>query len=111
MRMILWAIAALALLGGVQPAAAVLQPYIGERMIFAGDFCPVGWMSMQGQLLPISENEVLYALIGTTYGGDGQSTFALPNAKPIFTANGGPNGQNNAAVKQCIATEGYFPQP
>jgi microcystin-dependent protein len=108
--MILWAIAALAVLGGVQPAAAVSQPYIGERMIFAGDFCPVGWMELNGQLLSISPYQILFNLIGAAYGGDGQSTFALPNAKPIFTAIG-PNGQNNVGVKQCIAIEGIFPQP
>jgi microcystin-dependent protein len=55
------------------------QPYIGEIMMFAGNFAPVGWMFCDGQLLPISEYETLFNLIGTTYGGDGQSTFALPN--------------------------------
>ncbi|WP_395612629.1 phage tail protein [Allosphingosinicella sp.] len=55
------------------------QPYVGEIRIFGGNFAPAGWMLCQGQLLPISENEVLFQLIGTTYGGDGQSTFALPN--------------------------------
>lgn len=55
------------------------QPYVGEIRIFAGNFAPVGWMFCDGQLLPISENETLFLLIGTTYGGDGQSTFALPN--------------------------------
>jgi microcystin-dependent protein len=55
------------------------QPYVGEIRMFAGNFAPVGWMLCQGQLLPISENETLFQLIGTTYGGDGQSTFALPN--------------------------------
>ena len=55
------------------------QPYIGEIRMFAGNFPPVGWMFCDGQLLPISENETLFQLIGTTYGGDGQETFALPN--------------------------------
>jgi microcystin-dependent protein len=55
------------------------QPYVGEIRIFAGNFAPAGWMFCDGQLLPISENETLFQLIGTTYGGDGQSTFALPN--------------------------------
>jgi len=55
------------------------QPYVGEIRMFAGNFAPAGWMLCQGQLLPISENETLFNLIGTTYGGDGQSTFALPN--------------------------------
>src|SRR5207302_7585737 len=55
------------------------QPYVGEIRMFAGNFAPAGWMLCQGQLLAISENETLFNLIGTTYGGDGQSTFALPN--------------------------------
>ncbi len=55
------------------------QPYVGEIRMFAGNFAPAGWMFCEGQLLPISENETLFNLIGTTYGGDGQSTFALPN--------------------------------
>jgi microcystin-dependent protein len=55
------------------------QPYVGEIRIFAGNFAPAGWMLCEGQLLPISENETLFNLIGTTYGGDGQSTFGLPN--------------------------------
>jgi microcystin-dependent protein len=55
------------------------QPYVGEIRIFAGNFPPAGWMFCQGATLPISENEVLFQLIGTTYGGDGQETFNLPN--------------------------------
>ena len=54
-------------------------PYVGEIRMFAGNFAPAGWMFCEGQLLPISENETLFQLIGTTYGGDGQETFALPN--------------------------------
>lgn len=57
----------------------VAQPYIGEIRMFAGNFAPAGWMLCQGQLMPISENEILFQLIGTTYGGDGESTFALPD--------------------------------
>lgn len=57
------------------------QPYVGEIRIFAGNFAPAGWMFCEGQLLPISENETLFNLIGTTYGGDGQSTFALPDLR------------------------------
>lgn len=57
------------------------QPYVGEIRMFAGNFAPAGWMFCEGQLLSISENEVLFQLIGTTYGGDGQSTFALPDLR------------------------------
>ena len=55
------------------------QPYVGEIRMFAGNFAPNGWMFCEGQPLPISENEVLFQLIGTTYGGDGEETFNLPN--------------------------------
>ena len=55
------------------------QPFVGEIRMFGGNFAPAGWMFCQGQLLPISQNETLFNLIGTTYGGDGQSTFALPD--------------------------------
>jgi len=57
------------------------QPYVGEIRMFAGNFAIAGWMFCEGQLLPISENETLFNLIGTTYGGDGQSTFALPDLR------------------------------
>jgi microcystin-dependent protein len=66
------------------------QPYVGEIRIFAGNFAPAGWMFCEGQLLPISENETLFQLIGTTYGGDGESTFALPDLRgriPIHQGN------------------------
>src|SRR5262249_36180256 len=59
--------------------------------MFAGNFAPAGWMFCEGQLLPISENETLFQLIGTTYGGDGQSTFALPDLRgrlPMHFGNG-----------------------
>ena len=67
------------------------QPYVGEIRMFAGNFAPVGWMFCEGQLLPISENETLFNLIGTTYGGDGESTFALPDLRgriPIHHGSG-----------------------
>lgn len=55
------------------------QPYVGEIRMFAGNFPPNGWMFCEGATLPISENDVLFQLIGTTYGGDGEETFNLPN--------------------------------
>lgn len=67
------------------------QPYVGEIRMFAGNFAPAGWSFCDGQLLPISENETLFQLIGTTYGGDGQSTFALPDLQsrlPLHQGNG-----------------------
>jgi microcystin-dependent protein len=67
------------------------QPYVGEIRMFGGNFAPAGWMFCEGQLLPISENETLFNLIGTTYGGDGQSTFGLPDLRgrvPMHMGNG-----------------------
>lgn len=67
------------------------QPYVGEIRMFAGNFAPAGWSFCEGQLLPISENETLFQLIGTTYGGDGQSTFGLPDLRgrvPIHMGSG-----------------------
>ena len=57
------------------------QPYVGEIRMFAGNFPPAGWMFCEGQMLPISENETLFNLIGTAYGGDGESTFGLPDLR------------------------------
>ena len=67
------------------------QPYVGEIRMFAGNFAPAGWAFCDGSLLAISEFEVLFNLIGTTYGGDGQSTFGLPDLRgrlPIHQGNG-----------------------
>ncbi|NCT82797.1 MAG: phage tail protein [Comamonadaceae bacterium] len=66
------------------------DPFVGEIRLFAGNFAPVGWALCQGQLLPIAENDVLFTLIGTTYGGDGQSTFALPNLAGRIAMHAGP---------------------
>jgi microcystin-dependent protein len=66
-------------------------PFVGEIRMFGGNFAPAGWMFCEGQLLPISENETLFQLIGTTYGGDGRSTFALPDLRgrlPVHQGNG-----------------------
>lgn len=67
------------------------QPYVGEIRMFGGNFAPAGWMFCEGQLLPISEYDTLFNLIGTTYGGDGQSTFALPDLRgrvPLHVGSG-----------------------
>ncbi|MFG6489717.1 phage tail protein [Roseateles sp. BYS78W] len=66
-------------------------PYVGEIRLFAGNFSPVGWMLCQGQLLPISEFETLFNLIGTIYGGDGQNSFQLPDLRgrvPVHQGQG-----------------------
>lgn len=95
-------LAGLAILSAPAPAKAGADTYLAEVMIFAGTFCPRGYMKMDGRLLPISANPALFSLIGTLYGGNGSTTFALPTAMPIFAANG-------QAYMQCIAVEGIFP--
>lgn len=87
------------------------QPYIGEIRMFAGNFPPAGWMFCQGATLSISENETLFQLIGTTYGGDGQNTFQLPNLQsrvPIHMGNGyalaGTHG-----VESVVLTPNHLP--
>jgi microcystin-dependent protein len=67
------------------------QPFIGEIRMFAGNFAPAGWAFCDGQEMPISENDALFTLIGTTYGGDGENTFALPNMQsrvPVHSGQG-----------------------
>lgn len=66
------------------------QPYVGEIRMFAGNFAPVGWNFCDGSILAISENETLFNLIGTTYGGDGQTTFALPDLRSRVPVHVGP---------------------
>lgn len=76
------------------------QPYVGEIRMFSGNFAPAGWMFCDGQLLSISENETLFQLIGTIYGGDGQSTFALPDLRgrvPIHLGNSLIIGESGGA--------------
>jgi microcystin-dependent protein len=89
----------------------VSQPFVGEIRMFAGNFEPAGWMFCEGQLLPISEFETLFNLIGTTYGGDGQSTFALPDLQgrlPIHTGNGFTLAQNGG-VEQVVLSVPQMP--
>ena len=66
------------------------QPYVGEIRMFAGNFAPAGWMFCEGQQLSIAENETLFQLIGTTYGGDGESTFNLPDLRGRIPLHQGP---------------------
>jgi len=82
------------------------QPYIGQILMFGGNFPPSGWMFCNGQILPISEYDTLFNLIGTTYGGDGQSTFALPNLQgrlPVHMGTGG--GLSTYVIGQSAGTE------
>lgn len=70
-----------ALAGVAQPALAQSQPYMGTTMLFAGSFCPAGWLEADGRTIAISEYDALYTLLGTTFGGDGQTTFGLPDLR------------------------------
>jgi microcystin-dependent protein len=84
------------------------QPYIGEIRMFAGNFAPAAWAFCDGQLLPISENEALFQLIGTTYGGDGESTFALPDLRgriPIHQGNGFILAETGGAEEITLTTQ------
>jgi microcystin-dependent protein len=67
------------------------EPFVGEVRMFGGNFAPAGWAFCQGQLMPISENDTLFNLIGTIYGGDGQETFGLPDLQgrvPVHMGQG-----------------------
>ncbi|HXI87016.1 MAG TPA: tail fiber protein [Parvularculaceae bacterium] len=75
------AASAAALLGGAAPALAQSEPFIGQLMWVGFTYCPRGWTEANGQLLPIAQNTALFSLLGTTYGGDGRTTFALPDLR------------------------------
>jgi len=83
------------------------SPFIGEIRMFAGNFAPVGWAFCNGAVIPISQNDALFNLIGTTYGGDGQSTFALPNLQSSVPVHVGPGfalGQTGGAETVTLTT-------
>lgn len=83
------------------------SPYLGEIALFAGNYAPQGWAFCDGRLLPISENSDLFALIGTTYGGDGESTFALPDlqGRVPMHAGTGPGGLTPRVLGENLGTE------
>ncbi|MFC3681858.1 phage tail protein [Bacterioplanoides pacificum] len=67
------------------------EPFVGEIRMFAGNFAPRGWALCNGQLLAITQNDALFSLFGTTYGGDGRTTFGLPDMRgrmPVHAGNG-----------------------
>lgn len=93
------------------------QPYVGEIRMFGGNFTPAGWQACDGSLLPIAENEALFALIGTTYGGDGQTVFGVPNLQGrVPLHRGALNGGQSftigeaAGVEQVTLTTQQIPQ-
>jgi microcystin-dependent protein len=81
------------------------QPYIGEIRMFGGNFPPLGWEFCQGQLLPIATNDVLFQLIGTTYGGDGQSTFALPDLRGRVPVHAGTRSGRTYNLSEAAGVE------
>jgi microcystin-dependent protein len=84
----------------------VSQPFIGEIRMFGGNFAPAGWAFCDGALQPISQNDALFALIGTTYGGDGQTTFALPNLQSRIPLHSGQGpGLSNYTLAQTGGAE------
>lgn len=91
------------------------SPYIGEIRMFAGNFAPAGWEFCNGQLVPIAENDALYVVLGTRYGGDGQTNFALPNLQgrvPIHYGSGGGGTYicgNNGGVESVTLTTLQMP--
>lgn len=127
-------IIAVFLYGFVSPAMA--DPFIGEVKMFAGNFAPRGWAFCEGQTLPISQHQALFSLLGTTYGGDGRTTFKLPdlrNRAPVHPAtvksggarlgtpksgqkvkrSGGdeadPSTQSTLRINYIICLKGIFP--
>jgi microcystin-dependent protein len=83
------------------------DPYIGEIRMFGGNFAPNGWLFCQGQLLAIAEYDTLFNLIGTTYGGDGQNTFAVPDLQsriPLHQGSGYPWAQTGGLEAVTLST-------
>ena len=83
------------------------QPYVGEIRLVGFNFAPQGWAFCDGSLLSIAQNEALFTLIGTTYGGDGQTTFALPNLRsrvPMHQGNGHVLGESGGAETVTLAS-------
>src|SRR5438128_2204509 len=84
------------------------EPFVGEIRMFGGSFAPAGWAFCSGQLMAIAENETLFQLIGTTYGGDGQSTFGLPDLQgrlPLHQGNGFVLAQNGGVETVTLTTQ------
>jgi microcystin-dependent protein len=83
------------------------QPYVGEIKMFAGNFAPQGWLFCDGSLVPIAENATLFNLIGTTYGGDGQTNFSLPDLRGRIPVHQGTSSQSGASylIGQAGGTE------
>lgn len=81
------------------------NPFIGEIRMFGGNFAPAGWAFCSGQLVAISQNDALFALIGTTYGGDGQNTFGLPDMRGRIPVHQGTGAGGTFVIGQVSGTE------
>ncbi|MFC5739544.1 phage tail protein [Sinirhodobacter huangdaonensis] len=122
-------LAVIAALAGAGSAMAGEEPYIGDIMIVGFNFCPRNWVPAQGQLMAVAQNQALFALLGTTYGGDGRTTFALPDLQGRVTvgsnalagpSRGAKGGQETVAMTSAtmpahthrvLATEADGDQP
>lgn len=96
-----------AALGAATPAHASAEPYIGEIVPYGFDFCPRGWAAANGQLLAIAQNTALFSILGTTYGGDGRTTFALPNLQSRVAVGQGNSVFGNYSIGQTQGTESF----
>lgn len=82
------------------------EQFLGQLMVFAGNFAPKGWATCDGQLMSIAQNSALFSILGTTYGGDGINTFALPNLKGrVATSYGQGPGLSGVTIGQQYGTE------
>jgi microcystin-dependent protein len=81
------------------------QPYVGEIRMFGGNFAPAGWAFCDGSSVAISDNATLFNLIGTTYGGDGQTNFALPDLRGRLPAHMGTNGGTTIQIGEKAGVE------
>src|SRR5215203_1924204 len=82
------------------------EPYLGSIILFGGNFAPRGWAFCNGQILPIAQNTALFSLLGTTWGGNGQTTFALPDLRGRTTIGMGPGpGLTNRSLGETVGVE------
>ena len=123
----LTAAAGLAIVCSPTPVAAQAEPILGQLSLFATPWCPRNWHAADGELLPIAQYSALFSLFGTTYGGDGRTTFALPDLRDrapvshsrnnrIGSAGGSAGGSQTdpaqrsvLALNWCVATSGIYP--
>ena len=104
-KMICGAVAAIAMAGTISvPAKAGTEAYIGEVFLFGGNFCPRNTMEANGQTMQISTHSALFSLLGTMYGGDGRTTFKLPDLR-----RDAPKSRGGSKLKYCIVIQGVYP--